>query len=146
MSTKQNTLTFQLVPRLRRFIHISRMNRQLMALLADFFAEGLMHGNLCVAILTPRHQRKLSKLLKARGVDVQAAVRQERFFALNVKDMFSMIGFSDEVDEVKYYKAIERISNRAASKKQPIRAFGEIIGLRLRWPRFRLGSYALQDE
>lgn len=144
MSTKQNVITFQLVPRLRRFIHISRMNRPLMPLLADFFAEGLVRGNLCVAILTPRHQRKLAKLLEARGIDVEAAIQQERFFVLNVKDMFSMIGLADEVDEVKYYKAIEKISNRAASQKQPVRAFGEVIGLR--WPRLSLRSYIAHNE
>lgn len=142
MKLYQNKITFQLDSRLRQFIYISRMNRSLMALLADFFAEGLVRGSLCITILTPRHQRMLNRRLKAKGIDIQAAVKQEQFFILNVKDMFPAIGPADAFDEVEYYKVIEKISARAAAKKQSIRAFGEVIGLR--WPRLRF--YVPQNE
>ena len=142
MSTNQNTITFRLDPRLRRFIHVSRVNRQLMVLLTDFFAEGLVRGDQCVAVLTPRNQRRLYKNLISKGVDVEPAIQKEQLFLLNTRDIRLLNGLPKDLEEVEYYKAIESISTRAASDKQPVRAFGENISLR--WPRFRL--YVPQNE
>jgi hypothetical protein len=144
MSNEQ--VTFRPNQHTKRSIYTSRLNRRVLASLADFFSEGLREGDLCVAILTPRHRRALNRRLRARGIDVRNVAKVEQYLTVNARSIMPMIDFEGEFDEAAYHQAIQSIADLAAQEDQPVRAFGEVVGLK--WPRLgsRLGLYVPQNE
>lgn len=117
--------------RLRRYVYVSRLDRSLMPTLADFIGRGLKQGDLCIAILSPRHKRSVNKMLAEQGIDIKTAARNGQYLTLNAKNILSVIDFGGQFDEATYKQAIENASTLVADG-QPVRVFGEIVGLR--WP------------
>ena len=141
----ENKNTFQPNPNLKQSIYISRLDRRLMPSLADFFAEGIKQGDLCIAIVTPRHRRVLNRRLRARGINVGKATRSDQYFTVNAKEIRRLVTDNEgDFDEVTYQEGIEHIADLAAQKGQRVRAFGEEV-TGLRWPRLG-GFYVPQNE
>jgi len=125
---KDKTTLFTMDSYPKRSIFISRLNKQRLTALADFFSEGLGQGNLCIAITTPRHRRFLNKQLRARGIDVESAAEREQYYAIDTVGTLPGIDLSADTDKTAYHRALERISALVAQDKQRVRAFGELTG------------------
>jgi hypothetical protein len=144
MSENETRFTVRAGSGLQEAIVIAKLNKKMLAPLADFFGEGLLRGDMCIAILTPRHQRSLRRLLRARHIDVAEATRTEQYLALNAKNIIQMMGLDKDFDEALYHQKIRNISRLAAGRGQQVRAFGEITSRTLRLPG--LGFYIPQNE
>lgn len=132
----QESTTFQPNQHSKQSIYVSRLDRRVLRSLADFLCEGLRQGDLCVAALTPRHRRVLSRLLAKKGIDINKALESEQLLTLAPHTLAHMLDFDGNFDETAYEAALEEVSHLAAWEDQRVRAFGELTGFK--WPK--LGS------
>ena len=121
---------------MRQSILISKFDKDLLMSLADFFEEGIKEGDLCVAVLTPKHLKALNKRLAANGVDYRKAAKTDQYLMLNARSLTPLIDFRNDFDEDTYRYKIECIAHLAAWKNQPVRAYGEVVGFK--WPKLSL--------
>lgn len=114
-------------------VYVSGLNKLGLQSLADMFAEGLRQGDLCLAILSPRHRRALDKQLQSRGVDIHTAISTGNYLAISNKKIATI--FDEVLDPSAYQQSLASLARQAAWERQRVRAFGEIV--RPKWPLFR---------
>ena len=87
---------------------------ELLGSFAEFLAAGLKTGNAGIVITTELYHKKILSRLEAYGLDVDAAVRQGRYVALDNEESLSRYMVNDLPDSALFYKATDELIMKTA--------------------------------
>jgi len=110
----------------------------LMDTLAGFVGGGLNAGESAIVIATPDHLLALSRRLAETGVDLQAAVVEDRYITLDAETALSSFMIKKWPDEQLFADMVSRLIKRAGRNNRRVRAFGEMVALL--WARGQEGA------
>lgn len=106
--------------------------------LEGFVAGGIVAGDGVVVIATPPHLEALNTRLQSRNIDVESAIRDDQYIALDAEETlakFMVMGWPDE----DFFRAlVHDILLRAKGSNRRVRAFGEMVALL--WARGNTGA------
>jgi PAS domain S-box-containing protein len=108
-------------------------DRHLINVSARYIARALAAGERGVVVATPAHRRGLSTRLLTLGFDLETLTKQGRFITLDAADTLNLFMAGGHVDELLFPSAVktvfERVQELSRGAAQPIRIFGELVGL-----------------
>ena len=100
-----------------------------------FIAAELREGSAVVAVVTAAHERRLQSSLEASHVDVALAIRQQRYFPVNVNELIAKATVSGCLDPLRYLDAardlLTDVRRRASDQHARVATCGE--GASLFW-------------
>ena len=97
--------------------------------LEGFVGGGLRTGESVIVFATSEHRKALDDRLRARGVGLDDAQREDRYIALDAQrtlDQFMVKGWPDEV---LFRNTVEPLIQRARLKSDKVRGFGEMVAV-----------------
>jgi hypothetical protein len=95
-----------------------------------FLREGLLAGETCVAVATPKHQRQLQHYLLDLGLDTQMLSAEYRYVPLDAEQLLPTFYDAHQgLDPVRFHRQFNQLMSQAASRGQPVRLFGEMVSL-----------------
>ena len=101
--------------------------------LARYIGSALGAGDAGVVIATKAHRDKLSRRLKALGIDVALATRQGRYVSLDAAETMSHFMRDGWPDAARFAEiiggVIERAGRGSQGKSRRVAAFGEMVAL-----------------
>ena len=97
--------------------------------LEHFVTTGLSKGDACVLIMTEGHAAGLAKHLTANGVDLTAAVKDDRYVVLDAAETLARFMNYDEPDSEKFEDVVLETIKVARGDGRGISAFGEMVAL-----------------
>jgi DNA-binding NarL/FixJ family response regulator len=89
---------------------------------ARFIAAALEAGNVAVALATESHQEGLVHKLKARGIDIDAAIQQGTYIPLDVAKTLSTFMVNDLPDSDRFFEVVGgfiRAAAKAGKRERP---------------------------
>jgi DNA-binding NarL/FixJ family response regulator len=89
-------------------------DRYLLDGLTEFIGAALMVGNAAIVVATESHRDGLLPRLKAHGVDIDAAIEQGRYIALDAADTLSTFMLNGMLDSVLFLKVFGDLVGTAA--------------------------------
>jgi hypothetical protein len=108
-------------------------DRSLLDDLTQFIGAALKAGSPAIVIATEAHRNNLLPRLQAYGVDVRAAIEQDRYFPLDAAESLSAIIFNGMPDPVRFMRLFDDLMRllAVAAKEKPSRVaiFGECVHL-----------------
>ena len=94
-----------------------------------FIAGELGEGNAVVAVVTAAHERRLQSSLEASDVDVALAIRQQRYFPVNVSELLAKATVNGRPDPLRCLDVagdlLTDVTRRATDRDARIAACGE---------------------
>jgi hypothetical protein len=111
------------------FVQIYETDASFMDTLAGFIGGGLKEGDAAVVIATSAHRRELTKRLAAMGIDVDAAMKDDQFMALDAETVLAKFMVDGWPDDEKFTATIKDILSQARRNGRKVRAFGEMVAL-----------------
>ena len=109
-------------PETERRLHLVEFHSSATRMLesfADFLSASLDANKRAIAITAESHRHRLSKMLQTRGVDVAAAIAEERYFTLDVADALSTFMVGDRLDRRRFSQSAGALLERAAHGADP---------------------------
>jgi hypothetical protein len=97
--------------------------------LEGFVSSGLRRGDAAVVIATPAHRLNLSRRLLNQGLDLDAAVSQDRYIELDAEQTLGQFIRDGWPDDELFAACVGRILRRARRGGRQVRAFGEMVAL-----------------
>ena len=114
---------------------------------ATFIGPVLEAGNAAIVVATESHRHSLVSRLQAQGLDIDAAIEQGRYIALDVIRGLSMFMVNDMPDPVRFLEAFRNliVTTAQAAKGSPLRVafYGE--GSHVLWVEGQVEA-AIQTE
>ena len=105
----------------------------LIDVLSRFMGSAVGAGDAAIVIATPQHRRALAERLAARGLDVERAVEQGRYVALDAAETLLQFMIGDWPDEARFVELIGGVIARAKQAAQTEHGrtalFGEMVAL-----------------
>jgi hypothetical protein len=102
---------------------------QLLDRLSQFIADALNEGNAAIVIATESHRHNLVRRLQACGLDIDAAVAQGRYIALDAADTILPFVVNGSIDPGRMLESfgdlIRKTANAAKSEHPRVALFGE---------------------
>jgi hypothetical protein len=106
--------------------------------LEGFVAGGFAAGEAIVLIATPAHLAALDVRLLGRGIDIEAARRQDDYITLDAQATLDRFIVDDWPDDESFKEVVDEVLERARRSGKPVRAFGEMVALL--WARGACGA------
>ena len=106
--------------------------------LEAFVAGGFAAGEAIVLIATPAHLAALDVRLLGRGIDIEAARRQDNYITLDAQATLDRFIVDDWPDDASFKEVVDEVLERARRSGKPVRAFGELVALL--WARGACGA------
>ena len=106
--------------------------------LEGFVAGGIVAGDGVVVIATTPHLDSLNALLLTRNIDVESAISQDQYIALDAEETLSKFMVMGWPDEDFFRALVHDILLRAKGNNRRVRAFGEMVALL--WARGNTGA------
>jgi hypothetical protein len=97
--------------------------------LEGFIGGGLTAGDSTVVIATPVHLAALSDRLRARGIDVSAAIADEQYVALDAAATLERFMVDHWPDDEKFAEVVADVLDRAQAGGRSVRVFGEMVAV-----------------
>jgi len=122
-------------------------DQRLLEDVTQFIAAALKAGSAAVVIATESHRNNLLPRLQAQGVEIDGAIAQGRYIALDVKDALSTFMVDATLNPVRFMEAFGNLIVTAAkaanTEHRRVAVFGE--GTHLLWTQGHVDA-AIQDE
>jgi hypothetical protein len=97
--------------------------------LAGFVAGGLRAGEATIVIATPEHLHQLEDRLEATGLDLSAALFDDRYIPLDAEQTLERFMCNGWPDAELFNAVVTEILVRAKGDGRRVRAFGEMVAL-----------------
>jgi hypothetical protein len=106
-------------------------SRFLVGRVADFLAPGIIAGEAAVVIATPKHADLIDIELRARGIDLDGALRDGRFVGLDAVQTLKEFMIGDRPDHARFVRVVGGTIERARLQATApiVRAFGEMVAV-----------------
>ena len=111
------------------FVQIYEDNDTFLDTLEGFVSGGIRSGDSVIIIAIPGNRKALEGRLKAQGVDLQEAVEQDQYIALDAEETLSRFMVKGWPDDELFTQIVTRLLKRARGKGRRVRAFGEMVAL-----------------
>jgi len=94
-----------------------------------FIAGELHEGNIVIVLVTEAHDRSLRRSLQASNVDLDLAIRQQRYVSLNISEMLAKVMVNGWPDPIRFQNSagdlLTEIARHATGQHTKIAACGE---------------------
>lgn len=97
--------------------------------LAGFAATGIQIGDCCLVAVTSDHLVRLNQKLKKLGIDVDAAMADDRYIPIIAEEMIPRFMVQGEFQEQLFTDAMGLYFQRCRDCKRLIRASGEMVAI-----------------
>jgi len=108
-------------------------DRRLLEDLTQFIGAALQAGNAAIVAATEPHRDSLAQRLQAQGLDINAAIEEGRYMALDAADALSMFMVRGMPDPVQFMKAFDNLiltaADAATGEHPRVAIFGECVHL-----------------
>jgi MEDS: MEthanogen/methylotroph, DcmR Sensory domain len=114
-------------------VHFYDTHQALIDRLRGIVTTGLDSGNAVLIVATENHRTQLVDALEQNGIDVGAAIRDERFIMSDASDMLSMFMVGGFPDLALFLSSVGKLlvsaKKSALSKDQGLVVFGEMVAV-----------------
>jgi hypothetical protein len=110
-------------------VQIYEDSGRFMESLTGFVGSGLDAGEGVVVILTPAHRASLELRLQLAGIDLESAVAEDRYIALDATEVLGRFMVNGWPDREMFNEAVRELIGRARAGGRRVRAFGEMVAL-----------------
>ncbi len=86
--------------------------------LARFAATALTSGKTAIVVITAQHRAELDARMRARGVDIDAAIRERTYLPTDAFEMLSAIMTDGWPDEARFWNTVMSLVARVACASQ----------------------------
>ena len=121
--------------------------RSLLDDITQFIGAALKVGNSAIAVATKSHLEQLFRKLQALGLDVGAAIEQDRYIALDAAETISMSLDEGMLDALRFMSCfgdlIRKAAKNATGERPRVAVYGE--GAHLLWAQGNPGA-TIKDE
>ena len=97
--------------------------------LARFAAASLTSGQTVVVVITAQRRAELEAKMRARGIDIDLAIREQKYLPLDVLEMLSAIMTDGWPDEARFWNTVmsllARVATASAADHPRLAACGE---------------------
>ena len=104
---------------------------QLLNRVAQFTGAALSAGNVAVVMATELHRESLIRILQAGGFDINSAIEQGKYLALDAADMLSAFMVDGMPDPVRFLEAFDSLIQGALKAEESrhcrVAVFGECV-------------------
>jgi len=108
-------------------------DRQLLDDLTQFISAALKSGNAAIVVATESHRNSILPRLQAQGLDIDAAIEQGRYLALDATDALSTFMVDETPDPVRFMESfgslIVTAAKAAIGECRRVSVFGECVHL-----------------
>lgn len=111
------------------FVQIYETDTAFLDTLEGFISGGLASGEAAIVIATREHLAALDDRMRARGIDVGAALLQKRYFPLDARATLARFMVDGWPDEERFREVVTSILQRASEGGRRVRAFGEMVAV-----------------
>lgn len=112
------------------FVQIYQEDQALLDALEGFIAGGLRNNDeSAIVIATPAHRRVLADRLRAQGIDVDRAVVEDRYIALDAEQSLLLFMRNGWPEENYFQEFIRGLLERTQGRGRRVRAFGEMVAI-----------------
>ncbi len=94
-----------------------------------FVVPALHDGDAAIVIATPAHRAAFEAALDEAGIDIQAAVRDGRYVALDARDVLARFMVDGAPDPGRFAATVNAVMDLAAGGGRKLRAYGEMVAL-----------------
>ncbi len=101
----------------------------LLETVGDFLAPALRNGDAAIVVATPAHRVGFDAALERAGIDVDAALREGRYVALDAAELLSRFMVDGEPDAARFRETLGEVMKGASQNGRTIRAYGEMVAL-----------------
>lgn len=111
------------------FVQIYENDATFLDTLEGFISGGLGSGESAIVIATPEHLAALDDRMRARGIEVGAALLQKRYFPLDARATLARFMVNGWPDEERFRDVVLGLLERASADGRKVRAFGEMVAV-----------------
>lgn len=105
----------------------------LLEALVEFAGSAIRANDSAVIVATKPHREKLAQLLKTRGVDLDAAIAEGRYVAVDAVETLALFCQNGLVDGPRFQQVmgelLDKASAAARGQQRRLAVFGEMVGL-----------------
>jgi anti-sigma regulatory factor (Ser/Thr protein kinase) len=110
-------------------VHLYEDDDDLVASVGAYLIDAIRADEVVVAVMTPAHARSLRARMIAAGIDVDAACDSGNMVLLDAAETMVRFTVDDWPDAAGFRDVIGSVIERAGSRGQRVRAFGEMVAL-----------------
>jgi hypothetical protein len=111
------------------FVQIYEHDDVLLDALEGFVAGALRSKESAIIIATPGHRASLEYRLRRQGLDVDTAIKEDRYIALDADATLAIFMRDGFPDEDLFFEVIDGLLERSLRNGGRVRAFGEMVAL-----------------
>jgi diguanylate cyclase (GGDEF)-like protein len=94
-----------------------------------FLVPVLQDGDAAIVVATDAHRTAFERALGDAGVDVEAAIREDRYLAFDARDVLARFMVDGSPDAASFEAAIGEVMDRASGDGRRVRVYGEMVAL-----------------
>jgi hypothetical protein len=113
------------------FVQFYENDSFLVDCVAEYIAQGLAAKENAIVIATIDHHKAIADRLRARNIDVGAAVQRCQYIQCDAEEVLSTFMADGMPDESRFNRTIDGLFGGAARNGKGLRIFGEMVALLL---------------
>ncbi len=94
-----------------------------------FLGPALLDDGAAIVVATPAHRTRFEAALRAAGIDVDAATREDRYIALDAATVLASFMVDGRPDPTRFRAAVGAVMDRASRGGRELRVYGEMVVL-----------------
>jgi len=94
-----------------------------------FVVPALRGGDAAIVVATAPHREAFEAALREAGIDVAAAVREQRYIALDARELLARFMVDGAPDPRRYRETVTAVMDRASQDGRRMRVYGEMVAL-----------------
>lgn len=94
-----------------------------------FVGEGLVAGESAIVIVSPEHERALRFQLTEAGIDLESALYEDRYIAVDAEESLASFMVNGWPDDQLFADMIAGLISRATVENRRARAFSDLVAL-----------------
>ncbi len=95
----------------------------------SFLLPALRGGDAAIVVATAAHRSAFEDALREAGIDVEAAVREQRYLAFDARDVLARFMVDCAPDAQRFSETVEAVMDRASQGGRRMRVYGEMVAL-----------------
>jgi len=96
---------------------------------SNFILPALRDGDAAIIVATAAHRHEFERALGEAGVDVARAAREDRYIALDARDVLARFMVDGHPDRTLFAETVGAVMDRASAGARAMRVYGEMVAL-----------------
>ena len=114
-------------PENEHIVHFYPVDEELISSLTEYCLNGLTKGDTCIVIASPQCLVALNAALRAKDVNVAAAIKDGQYIMLDCDDTVARFTKNGMPDRDLFKRVIGQLLSLALGRGKPIRAYSEMV-------------------